>query len=109
MHAKMAKLLLALVLALSFTLNGGAMTSAYAKRVSSPTAVTMVSDVMPCHHAKDGQRDHPCCPRHCPDKHSCAADCCTSVIPALLQPHAQFTFIVYKQRSRPVLPLMSHV
>ena len=69
MHAKLAKTLLALVLALSFTLNGGAMTSAHAKPFSSPPVVTPVNDVTPCHHAKNGQRHHPCCPKHSPDKH----------------------------------------
>src|SRR5574337_369546 len=109
MRAKLAKTLLALLLALSLTLNGGAMTSAHEKPVSSPSVVTPFNYVTPCRHAKNGQRHHPCCPKHSPDKYFCTADCCTSVVPVALQPHAQFTFIVYKQRPHPVLPLMSRI
>ena len=90
MRAKLAKTLLALVLALSLTLNGGSMTSANAKPVSSPPVVTPVNDVTPCRHAKNGQRHYPCCPKHSPEKYFCTADCCTSVVPVVLFPFSRY-------------------
>jgi len=104
---RLHKALFAFVLALSFILNGSAMQAAHAAMSTSPPAMRMANDAMPYINAADAEKHHPCCPQQNHDKTSCTADCCTSVIPVIVQADAQFTFVQYKWRPKPALVLSS--
>jgi hypothetical protein len=95
MRFRLHRALLALVFALSFILNGSAMQLAHS--------------AMPDMSAADAEKHHPCCPRQNQNKASCTADCCTSVIPVMVQAGTQFTFVQYRQRPSPVLVLSSRI
>jgi len=109
MHVRLHKALLAFVLALSFVLNGGTMPLAHANASVAPPAAKMAHGVMPCDHAANVEKRHPCCPQRGSEKASCTADCCTSVTPAVVQAKTQFTFVIYKQRPKAALVLTSRV
>jgi hypothetical protein len=108
MPVRLQKALLALILALSFVLNGSAMQAAHAHK-SVPSPAMKMAHGMPRGNAKHTEKSHPCCPHQNQDKASCSADCCMSVIPVTVQASTEFTFIHYKPRREPALALVSRV
>jgi hypothetical protein len=109
MHVRPHKALLAFVFALSFILNGSAMQTVHAYKPVPPLAMKMADGAMPCHHAGDAEKHHPCCPGQGHEKASCTADCCLSVMPVMIQANTQFTFVQYKPRPKPALVLASRI
>jgi hypothetical protein len=109
MLVRLQKALFALILALSFILNGGAMQAAHASKPVPSPAMNMAHGASPSGHAKHAGKSHPCCPHQSQHKASCTADCCTSVIPVTLQASTEFTFIHYKPRPKPALALASRI
>jgi len=109
MLMRLQKALLALILAFSFVLNGGAMQAAHAAKPVPASAAKMTKGAMPCGHARHAEKSHPCCPRQSDNEASCAADCCMSVIPVTLQACTEFSFVRYKPRPKPALALASRI
>jgi hypothetical protein len=107
MRFRLQKALLAVVFALSFILNGSAMQLAHADKPAAPAAMNMASGAMPCDHAMNAEKHHPCCPQQGQDKASCTADCCTSVLPMMTEAAMQVIFVKYLPRAKPALVLSS--
>jgi hypothetical protein len=80
---------------------------AHADKPAAAPAMSMASSAMPCDHAMNAEKHHPCCPQQGQDKASCTADCCTSVLPVMAQAGMQFSFVKYLPRPKPT-PALSN-
>ncbi len=105
MHLRLHKALLAFVFGLSFILNGSAMPLAHDVMPAHP--MKMAEGVMHLSHAGHDEKHHPCCPQHGQKTASCAADCCTIVLPMMAQSAIPFSFVKYQPRPKPTLALSS--
>jgi hypothetical protein len=92
MGIRVAKILLAMLLSIALSFSAMAMPGPMAR--PAPQSMTAMSGkAMPCAHAGNPSKAHPCCPNADTSKQVCNSPCCASLPPQLAGFHTAFTLV----------------